>query len=60
VIKPYGLRCCSDLDGGADEEEETPIYEKYNALLNGNSPKKTEMIDSHQLSSSSKNTRKGQ
>merc|ERR1719464_2085221 len=33
-----------DLNDHADEEGETPIYEKYDALLHGNSRKKTDKI----------------
>lgn len=38
-----------DLEGGEDEDEETPIYEKYDALLHGNSRKKTDKIVSGQF-----------
>ena len=38
-----------DLNEHADEEGETPIYEKYDALLHGNSRKKTDKIVSVQF-----------
>jgi DNA replication licensing factor MCM3 len=38
-----------DLEGGEDEEAETPVYEKYDALLHGNSRKKTDKIVSGQF-----------
>ena len=30
-----------DMESNENEDEETPIYEKYDALLHGNSRKKT-------------------
>ena len=38
-----------DLNEHADEEGDTPIYEKYDALLHGNSRKKTDKIVSVQF-----------
>ena len=38
-----------DLNEHADDEGETPIYEKYDALLHGNSRKKTDKIVSVQF-----------
>ncbi|XP_023339006.1 DNA replication licensing factor MCM3 [Eurytemora carolleeae] len=38
-----------DLEGEEDENEETPMYEKYDALLHGNSRKKSDKIVSVQF-----------
>lgn len=38
-----------DLAESNQEDEETPVYEKYDALLHGNSRKKTDKIVSMQF-----------
>ena len=49
LFNKYTDFCRVDLEGGEDEDEETPIYEKYDALLHGNSRKKTDKIVSGQF-----------